>query len=324
MPRRRNEPPRIVSLGEVMIRYSPPGKMRLEEATLLEVRAAGAEANFAAACARLGLHATWISRLTDNPLGRLIERSIARYGVDTSHIIWTDQDRVGTYYIEFGSPPRPTRILYDRAGSAISRLTVEEMDWTPIRESTLFHITGITPALSDSCRQVTLRAIEEAHAGGALVSFDLNYRSKLWTPEEAAPVMRKCFAQADLVFCSPEEAALIFGQSGGPKAVLEWLAEEFQPQVAVLKLGAEGAAAWQEGTIHRVGAYPTETVDPIGTGDAFVAGFVYGYLTGDVEKGLRYGAAIAALKRTIPGDIALVTLDEVEELLQTQDQSIRR
>ena len=307
-----------------MIRFSPPGRTRLEEATLLEVRAAGAEANFAAACARLGLHAAWISRLTDNPLGRLIERSIARYGVDTSHIIWTDQDRVGTYYIEFGSPPRPTRIIYDRAGSAVSRLRVEEMDWTPIRDSTLFHVTGITPALSASCRQITLRAMAEAHAGGALVSCDLNYRSKLWGPEKAAAVMRKCFAQADLVFCSPEEAELIFGQRGEPDEVLEWMGHEFDPQVAVLKLGAEGAAAWQEGVIHRVGVYPTETVDPVGTGDAFVAGFVYGYLTGDVEKGLRYGAAIAALKRTIPGDIALVTLDEVEELLQTQDQHIRR
>ncbi|MEA3344938.1 MAG: sugar kinase [Chloroflexota bacterium] len=327
---RRSESPRVVSLGEVMIRYSPPGKTRLEEATVLEVRAAGAEANFAAVYARLGLNAAWISRLTDNPLGRLIERSISRYGVDTSHIIWTDQDRVGTYYIEFGSPPRPTRLLYDRRGSAISRLRVEEMDWAPIRDSALFHITGITPALSDSCRQVTLRAIEEAHAGGALVSFDLNYRSKLWTPEEAEPVMRECFAQADIVFCSPEEAELIFGlaatggQGGGPEAVLEWIAEEFHPQVAVLKMGSEGAVAWQGGALHRVGVYPTETVDPIGTGDAFVGGFVYGYLTGDVRKALRYGAAIAALKRTIPGDIALVTLDEVEELLSTQDQSIRR
>jgi len=315
---------RIVSLGEVMIRFSPPGRIRLEEATVLEMRAAGAEANFAAACARLGLQAAWISRLTTNPLGRLIERTIARYGVDTSHIIWTDQDRVGTYYIEFGSPPRPTRVLYDRVGSAVSRLTMEEMDWVPIRDSTLFHITGITPALSKSCRQVTLQAMEEARAAGALVSFDLNYRSKLWAPEEAAPVMRECFARADLAFCSPEEAELVFGQSGRPEAILEWVAEEFHPQVAVLKLGGEGAAAWQEGAVHQVGVYPTQTVDPIGTGDAFVAGFVYGYLTGDAPRGLRYGAALAALKRTIPGDIALVTLDEVEELLQTRDQHIRR
>jgi 2-dehydro-3-deoxygluconokinase len=317
-------PYRVVSLGEVMIRFSPPGRERLEEATVLEVRAAGAEGNFAAACARLGLHAAWISRLTDNPLGRLIERTIARYGVDTSHIIWTQRDRVGTYYIEFGSPPRPTRVLYDRAGSAVSRLTVEEMDWTPIRESSLFHITGITPALGDSCRQVTLRAMEEARAGGALVSFDLNYRSKLWRPEEAAPVMQDCFALADLIFCSLEEAEVVLGQGGGVEPVLEWLAREFGPQVAVLKLGAEGAAAWENGAIHRVGVYPTETVDPIGTGDAFVAGFAYGYLTGNVEDGLRYGAAVAALKRTIPGDIALITLAEVDELLISQDQRIQR
>jgi len=317
-------PYRIVTLGEVMIRFSPPGQERLEAATVLEMRAAGAEANVAAACARLGLHAAWISRLTDNALGRFIERSIARYGVDTSHIIWTEGDRVGTYYIEFGSPPRPTRIVYDRAGSAASRLTVREIDWDPIRNCDLFHISGITPALSDSCRHVTLQAMEEARNGGALVSFDLNYRAKLWKPEEAAPVLRQCFSRADLVFCSREEADLIFGQKGNPDMVLAWITEEFPVRVAVLKMGAEGAIAWHEGSVHRVGVYPTETVDPIGTGDAFVAGFVYGYLTGDVEKGLQYGAATAALKRTIPGDIALVTLDEVEELLRTQDQHIRR
>jgi 2-dehydro-3-deoxygluconokinase len=136
--------------------------------------------------------------------------------------------------------------------------------------------------------------------------------------------MRDCFAEADLVFCSLEEAELIFGQGGGVEPVLQWMAREFHPQVAVLKLGVDGAAAWQGGTIRRVGVYPTQTVDPIGTGDAFVAGFAYGYLAGGVQDGLRYGAAVAALKRTIPGDIALVTLSEVEELLLTQDQRIQR
>ena len=317
-------PYRVTSLGEVMIRFSPPGRTRLEEATTLEMRAAGAEANFAAACARMGLHATWISRLTDNSLGRFIERKIAHYGVDTSSIIWTKNDRVGTYYIEFGSQPRPTRVTYDRANSAASRMTIEEVNWTPIRECSLFHITGITPALSESCRHVTLRAMREAHAGGALVAFDLNYRAKLWEPIEAAPVMRECFTEADLVFCSPEEVEMIWGQSGKPEEVLNWIAKEFCPSIAVLKMGAEGAMVWQGGVVQSIGVFPTETVDPIGTGDAFVAGFVYGFLTGNVEKGLRYGAAVAALKRTIPGDIALLTLGEVEELLQAQDQRIQR
>ena len=207
----------VVSLGEVMIRYSPPGRTRLEETTLLEMRAAGAEANFAAACARLGLHATWIGRLTDNALGRFIERSFARYEVDTSHVIWTEHDRVGTYYIEFGSPPRPTRVIYDRSNSAASRMTEDMVNWDPVRCCDLFHITGITPALSDSCRDVTFRGMEEAHSGGGLVSFDVNYRAKLWTPAEAEPVMRRCLAEADVVFCSLEEAELIFGRTEGPE-----------------------------------------------------------------------------------------------------------
>jgi 2-dehydro-3-deoxygluconokinase len=166
--------------------------------------------------------------------------------------------------------------------------------------------------------------MSEARAGGALVSFDVNYRAKLWCPEEAAPVMSDCLARADLVFCSPDEVELIFGQSGAVPQVLEWLAREFGAGVIVLKLGADGAAAWEKGVVHRAGVHATETVDPVGSGDAFVAGFVYGYLIDGVGEGLRYGTAVAALKRTIPGDVALVTLDEVQELLLSQDQRIRR
>jgi 2-dehydro-3-deoxygluconokinase len=166
--------------------------------------------------------------------------------------------------------------------------------------------------------------MDEARDGGALVSFDLNYRSKLWSPKEAATAMRHCLAKADLIFCSPQEVGLIFDERGTPEQVLEWLVGEFRPQMAVLKLGEEGAVAWHDGAIHRVGVYPTETVDAIGSGDAFVAGFVYGLLTCGIEEALRHGAAVAALKRTIPGDIALVTPGEVDELLLTQHQHIQR
>ena len=318
---------KVVTLGEAMIRYSTKGFTPLESATELEMRVAGAEANVAVACARLGLQATWISKLTDNPLGRFIESEIRRHGV-TTEIIWTEQFRVGTYYIEFGAKPRPTRVFYDRKDSAVSHLTPEEVNWKIVRDANLFHITGITPALSASCQAVTERAMQEARSAGTLVSFDVNYRSKLWAAEEARRVLAELLPLADIIFVSLEEAAGVFKIQGDDKEIVEKFAQEFSSSssVVVLTLGERGALARHGKELRRIGIYPVETVDPIGTGDAFAAGFLFGYLTRgqSLEQALEWGAALAALKRTMPGDIAVVTPLEVQALIQKEVLQIER
>jgi 2-dehydro-3-deoxygluconokinase len=307
--------PEMVSLGESLLRYTPRSFARFEQVQEVEIRVAGAASNVAIACARLGLQASWISKLTRNLLGLFLVRRIAQHGVNTSNVIWTDEHRVGTYYIEFGSPPRPTRIVYDRAHSAFSHIRVDEVNWDAIRSADLFHITGITPALSESCEKVAVKAMQQARTGGALVSFDVNYRSKLWSPQAAREKLTTCFRLADITFLSKAEADLVFGQRGSDEVVLKALFHEFGSDVIVLKLGEQGAVALCEGEIYRIGVYPTETIDPIGTGDAFAAGFIYGYLTSGIQKALDCGAALAALKRTFPGDVAAVSLAEVEELI---------
>ena len=318
--------PAVVTLGESMIRYSPKGFARLEQVQELEMRVAGAESNVAIACARLGLRASWISKLTNNALGRFLERSIANHGVDTSHVIWTDQHRVGTYYIEFGSPPRPTRVLYDRVHSAFSHVEVSEVHWDTIRQADLFHITGITPALSHSCEAVTLRAMHEAKDAGVRVSFDVNYRSKLWSSTEAAHAkLGECLGLADMAFISVYEAQTVFGLTGAEEDVLRAI-RQLGPRTVVLKR-ADGATAVQESDIQRVGLYEAQTVDAIGTGDAFAAGFIFGLLTGgamSLHRALECAAGLAALKRTVPGDIAAISRAELEELLQGRSASIQR
>jgi len=306
---------KVVSLGETMIRYSPKNFQRLEQASEIEMRVGGAESNFAIACARLGLKAYWISKLTDNPLGHIIAKEIARYGIDVSQVIWTNEYRVGTYYIEFGSPPRPTRVLYDRKDSAISHLEPEEVNWEVIRNCDLFHTTGITPALSTSCHKVVLTGLKEAKKAGVLTSFDINYRSKLWSPEQAKDILSSCIRKVDILFVSEDEARLIFKVEGKDEDIVRWFKKQFSCRVVVLTQKEEGALAYDGKQLFKAGAYSTETVDRVGTGDAFDAGFVYGYLTGDISKALKYAVATAALKRTIPGDIALITLKEVEELV---------
>lgn len=315
--------PVVATLGESMIRYSPKGFARLEQVQELEMRVAGAESNVAIACARLGLQVSWISRLTDNAVGRFLERSIATHGVDTSHVIWTDQHRVGTYYIEFGAPPRPTRVLYDRAHSAFSHVEVNEVNWDTIRQADLFHITGITPALSSSCEKVTLRAMHEARDAGAWVSFDVNYRSKLWSSVSAARAkLGECLGLADIAFISGQEAETVFGLTGSDEDVLRAV-RELCPNTVVLKR-ADGATAFHKNDVQRVSVYEAQTVDAIGTGDAFAAGFIFGLLTKDLDRALECAAGLAALKRTIPGDIAAVSRAELEELIQGRGASIQR
>jgi len=315
----------VVTLGEALIRYSPRGCQRLEQANAFDSYVAGAESNFAVACSRLSLKSAWISKLTCDPFGKRIELRIAQHGVDTTSVVWTDEHRVGKYYVELGKPPRPTCVYYDRAHSAFCSLQPDEVDWQKIRSATVFHTTGITPALSDTCQAVTLKALQEAHQAGVWVSFDINYRAKLWTADKAGNVLRELLSYVDCVIISKRDASSVFGQKGTDERILSWVLETFDPQIAVLTLGETGAIAGDGQKICRVNAFPTETVDPIGTGDAFAAGFVCGFLTTqDVQRALTYASAVAALKRTIPGDEALVSVQEVETLLSQHNNQIQR
>src|SRR6266850_2151248 len=171
----------IVTLGEVLVRLAIPSPARFETARQLDLQIGGAEANVAAACARLGLTAAWVSALPANPWGERVRRELAGHGVDCAYVQTTEGARIGTYFLEYGVPPRPVRVLYDRRDSAFARLTPAEVDWAPLRGARLVHLTGITPALGDSARALVERALREA----STVSFDVNYRATLWSPEQA-------------------------------------------------------------------------------------------------------------------------------------------
>src|SRR5437660_4020368 len=175
----------VLTLGETMIRLVPKGYTRLEEAQELECRVGGSESNLAVALTRLGLRVTWISKLPANPLGVMIERRVRSFGVDTSRMLWEEEGRAGLYFIEPAAAPRRARVLYDRAHSSASRMRPEEIDWSVLDSVRHVHLTGITPALSDSCRATVARALVEAKARGCSTSFDVNYRARLWSAEAA-------------------------------------------------------------------------------------------------------------------------------------------
>jgi 2-dehydro-3-deoxygluconokinase len=317
----------VVTFGETMLRLSAPGFSRLEEAVSLDVRIGGSESNTAVALARLGLKVAWWSKLPDNPLGRRIENEIRRWGVDTSGVIWdeTPGTRAGLYFLDFGVPPRPTDVYYDRAASAASRLTAQEVDSRHVANARLLHMTGITPALSPYCAKAVSRALSLAKEAGMRVSFDINYRSKLWTPAEARTCLEPMLAQVDLLLCPQSDAALLFEIEGDGPDVARELRERYGVEVAVVTCGGDGAVACDDAGDFSATPYALgQVVDRVGAGDAFDAGVLMGYLQGDLALGLQYGTAMAALKHTMPGDLLLSTRAEIEAARTGAVSGIRR
>lgn len=314
----------VFTLGETMIRLTPKGFTRLEEAAELEVRIGGTESNVAIALARLGLNVAWASRLPRNPLGELVARRIRSFGVDICHVCWADGERMGLYFIEPGAAPRSGVILYDRAASAASAMTPEDFDWSVMDRVRHVHLTGITPALSDSARATTARAIAEARARSVTVSFDVNYRARLWSPESARDVLTPLVADVDLLISTESDAAIVFGFEGSPEELAIRAGGLTRAPLVALTLGGQGALLWDRTEFHRAEAFPVQAIDRVGAGDAFDAGLISGFLQGDAPEGIRRGMAMAAIKHTIPGDEWISSMAEVESLLGEGHGDIRR
>jgi 2-dehydro-3-deoxygluconokinase len=339
----------VVTFGEAMIRLSPPHFERLEQAVSLDLRIGGGELNVAVGVARLGLKSAWISRLPQNPLGRLLENRARQAGVDTSEVIWSQSGRLGLYFVEFGAAPRPSSVLYDRANSAVSAIQPGEVDWkTVFAGARWFHTSGITPALSDSAAAVTREALLAAREAGVIVSYDLNYRGKLWAPSKAQTVQEPLMEYVDVLITTEEDTSTVFkikadlhdekkgfqAVSADPyKEVAKHLQEKFGFKAVAITLRENPlvwrntwtAIAYADGNVYEDVKYDLEIVDRIGGGDSFSAGFIYGYLTHkSYSAAVRYGNAFSALKHTVPGDFNWATLADVEQLLKGASLRVAR
>ncbi|WP_435098611.1 bifunctional 2-dehydro-3-deoxygluconokinase/2-dehydro-3-deoxygalactonokinase [Halarchaeum sp. P4] len=314
----------LVTFGESMLRLSPPGQERIERATELEFRAAGAESNVAVNAGRLGVEATWLSKLPDSPLGRKVTATVESQGAEAD-VVWSEEGRQGTYYLEQASKPRPTNVIYDRDDAAVTTATADELPTGRVAEADYFYTSGITPALSDTLEETTADLLEAAQDAGTTTAFDVNYRSKLWTPAEARPVIESLFPDIDVLVTAVRDARTVLGLEGDAERVARDLAEEWGFETVVVTRGAEGALALHAGDVVEQPAFEADTHDAVGTGDAFVGGFLARRLQGDgVPAALEYAAAVASLKRTIPGDTALVTPEEVEAVLDRAGGDIAR
>ncbi|MFC6716330.1 bifunctional 2-dehydro-3-deoxygluconokinase/2-dehydro-3-deoxygalactonokinase [Natrialbaceae archaeon GCM10025810] len=314
----------LATFGETMLRISPPAGERLETARNVAFRSAGAESNVAIAAANLGLPSAWLSKLPDSPLGRKVVRDVRSHGVAPA-VVWSDDGRQGTYYLEPGTEPRGTDVIYDRADAAVTTATLEELPTAPVEAAEVFFTSGITPALSETLRETTEGLLRTAADAGVTTAFDLNYRSKLWSPSTAREVYESLFEGVDLLFVPERDAADVLEIDADAEGIATHLRETYACSTVVVTRGDRGALALDsDGTVDQP-IYEAETVDPIGTGDAFVGGFLASYVEdGSTAEALRYGAAAAALKRTLAGDHATITRSDVEAVLEDEAGGISR
>jgi 2-dehydro-3-deoxygluconokinase len=314
----------LVTFGETMLRLSPPDHERLENTSTLDCRAAGAESNVAVAAGRLGAETVWLSKLPDSPLGRKVTATLRAQGTEPD-VVWSKDGRQGLYFLEQGGAPRGSTVVYDREGSAVATATPAELPLERVDDAGVVYTSGITPALSEQLAETTGAFLERAQSAGATTALDVNHRANLWEPEVAREVLESLFPDVDVLFVAERDARAVLSRDGDAGEIAADLATEFDFGTVAVTRGDAGAVAWRNGKLHEQDAFAAETEDAIGTGDAFVGGYLARRVEGgDVESALAWGAATAALKRTIPGDVALVAREDVVEVLSGEGGGITR
>jgi len=331
----------VVTFGEIMMRLSPPGFQRFVQADSFEVTFGGSEANVAATLAGLGMDVEYVTRLPAHEIGDACLNYLRRHGIGTRHVV-RGGDRLGIYFLETGAAQRGSKVIYDRTGSAIATVRPGMIDWrTVFADADWFHWTGITPAISEGAAQVCLEAAQIAWEMGLTVSCDLNYRAKLWKwGKSAAEVMPELVQLSHIAIGNEEDAEKVFGikapdtdvTAGRVEArayvyVCNELVRRFPnlKTVAITLRGSRSAShntwsavLWHEGTVYTAPEYDIfPIVDRVGAGDSFCGGLIYGLRTrGDPQWALNFAVAASCLKHSIPGDFNLVSLAEVEKLME--------
>ena len=327
---------KVVTFGELMLRLAPENYLRFVQSDKYEATFGGAEANVAVSLANYGVDCAFVTKLPSHEIGQAAVNSLRKFGVDTTKIV-RGGARVGIYYCEKGASQRPSKVIYDRAGSAIATASVNDFDWDKIFDGvTWFHFTGITPALSDECAELTLAACKKAREKGITISCDLNFRKKLWSKEKASEVMSKVCLYVDYCIANEEDAKDVFGieaantdiNSGkldrdGYVSVAKQLTEKFNFKGVAITLRESLSAndnnwsgmLYTDGEAHFSKKYAMHIVDRVGGGDSFGGGLIYSLLNNyDSQRAIEFAVAASCLKHSIEGDYNMVSVSEVESL----------
>ena len=327
---------KVITFGEIMLRLAPEGYYRFIQASQYGATYGGGEANVAVSLANYGLDTAFVTRLPEHDIGQAAVNELRRYGVDTSYIA-RGGSRVGIYFLEKGASQRPSKVIYDRAHSAIAEAREQDFDWEQIfKDAGWLHVTGITPALGDNVADICLAAVRKAKEMGLTVSCDLNYRKNLWTREKAGEVMARLMPYVDVCIANEEDAAYVFGiraadtdvtrgtvNHDGYREVAQKLQERFGFRYVAITLRTslsandnDWAALLYDGNdFYFSKKYRIHIVDRVGGGDSFGGGLIYSLMTGkSAQETIEFAVAASCLKHTVEGDLNHVSVSEVEKL----------
>jgi len=318
---------KVVTFGEVMMRLTPSGDDLLIQATSFDANFGGSEYNVAAGLVALGVDAMCVTRLPDNPLGHRALAAMRMCGVEVPDDILAPLGRLGIYFLEAGSSPRPNRVVYDRAQSAIVMSgATDEFNWGRyLADARWFHVSGITPALSPGLLRATEDAIRKSCEKGVPVSFDVNYRAKLWSTEDAREALEPLAKQACVIISTEEDLERVFSIEGAtPRELAERARDRFKTETVAITLrdmksvrrNLWGGCAVGPGGCFESRMYDVEVIDRVGAGDAFTAGLIAGLLERDLEYAVSLAAAFSAIKQTIRGDVCPASRAQAEELMK--------
>ena len=331
----------LIGMGEVMLRLSPPGKEKLSQSETFEKNAGGSELNVASGAAMLGIRSAIITRLPRNKIGHFISRKI-RYGnVSDDYVVYDETEfaRLGLYYYESGVYPRKSSVVYDRHESSVCSLDISDIPTDIYEKTRIFHISSITLALSPTLRETALEVMRNMKKHGAAISFDVNYRAALWSEEEARRVIESVLPMVDILFVSEETSRRMLARTGTLKEILKGYSEQYGCRV-VASTRREvvsptrhnfGSLIYSDGEFFEEKPYMNiEVIDRIGSGDAYVAGVLYGILKEDsVRRALEIGNALSAVKNTVTGDMSASSIEEIESVIAShnaegrQDEMVR-
>ena len=327
---------RVITFGEIMMRLNPEGNLRFVQADRFEASYAGGEANVAVSLANYGMDAAFVSKVPAHAIGQCAVNALRHFGVDTKNMV-RGGDRLGAYFVEKGASQRPSKVIYDRAYSAIALADPSDFDWDSIFDGAdWFHWTGITPALGGNLPQICLEACKAAKARGVTISCDLNYRNKLWSREKACEVMSQLMPYVDVCIANEEDAKDVFGIEAantdihagklnheGYISVAQQIHDRFGCSSVAITLRSSisaddndwAAMLYQNGQAYFSPSYRIHIVDRVGGGDSFGGGLIYSQLMQmDPQKSINFAVAASCLKHTISHDFNLVTVEEVESL----------
>ena len=319
-----------LGIGEVMLRLSPSGKERISHSETFEKMAGGSELNVVSGISMLGLRTGMITKLPKSEIGKFIKHKIRFAGTSDDYILYDDSEdkRLGIYYYESGAYPRLPIVSYDRKLSSFTTFKADELPEDIYGSTKIFHTSGITLALSHEIRREVTKMVKSFHDAGALISFDVNYRASLWSEEAAKASIEKLLPLIDILFISEETSRRMFGMDGTLKEIHKSFAEKY-PNLSVIASTSRTVISptkhtftslvydCKENRHYEEAPYENiDVVDRIGSGDAYVAGALYGLLKrGDIDSAVKYGNAMAALKNTIVGDMIVSDLSEVDRII---------